>query len=347
MIFPGRKPLLEKISTQNIRADDLLSEFTLQNFSGYAEFRFSEGKGILLFHSGEIITAIYKDDEKIKSEEDAVKAIKNRCRLDEGWISTYQLPSEMAHMLRGLCNRAYLEEIQVSGKLQLILESLKKDQHTGTLDLIFTDRKEKGMILLINGRVSNTYLEMDTNLTLEGKDALNRILELVDEIDGSCKIYQSEFSQEIWKSRRGTQKPYESRIYEILSDKELISTSPLQELLSKFSEQFPTPPFSAILQKDGTVIAKTSPDKESEVSMDDLNRIIQEATPWFNSVLMGEMKETLCTTNDKNLLIRALPQEGYYHILILERKSHPKDLRQRLSSLDKELHAISLEEKVS
>ncbi len=337
MIFPGRKPLLENISTRNLHVDDLLMEFTKQNFSGYAEFHFSESKGVLLFHSGEVITTVYKERDKIKSQEEGITAVKSRCRLEDGTINTYELPSEMAHMLRGLCNRKFIEEIHASGKLQLLLDTLQQDQHTGTLDLIFTERKEKGMILIINGRISNSFLEIDRNLTLVGKGALKRMNELVNEIDGCCKVFQSDFSQEIWKSRRGTTRPHTSRIYEILTDKEDEAPSPLQEILSRFAEEIQTPLFAAFLGEDGELLAKVSSEENNGFPLDDLNKIIQDATPLFTSVLMGEVKETLCTTQEKNLLIRALPQQGYFHVLILDRESSPKDLRKRLASLDKEI----------
>lgn len=337
MISPGRKPLLEDISTQNIRVDDLLTEFTDQNFSGYAEFRFARAKGILLFHSGEIITAIYKEGEKIQSQEQGITAIRNRCRLEEGRISTYQLPSEMAHMLRGLCNRELVEEIHVSGRLQLLLDGLAEARHTGTLDLIFTERREKGMVLMINGRVSNTFLEMDKNLTLEGKDALTRIRELVDETDGSCKIFKSDFSQEIWKSRRGTGKPHTSRIYEILTDREDSAPSPLQALLAKFADAMGVPLFTAFIREDGTTLAEAPSERENGVPLDDLKRVIQEAPGLITSVLRGAMKETLCTSQEKNLLIRSLPKPGHYHVLILDRDNLPRDLRKQLASLDREI----------
>lgn len=337
MIFPGRKPLLEKLSTRNIVVDDLLYEFSSQNFSGYAEFYFSEAKGIFLLYSGEIITAIYKEGEKIKGQEDGISAIKNRCRLENGLVSTFQLPGEMAHMLRGLCNRQLVEEIHVSGKIQQLMEGLEEARHTGTLDLIFTERKENGMILLINGRVSNTFLEMDKNLTLEGKDAIKRIYELVDEMDGSCRIFKSDFSQEIWKSRRGTRKAHASRIFEILNNRDDADPSPLQELLSKFAEATNTPLFTALLQEDGTLLAEVSSEEQNGVPLDDLHRIIREASPLFASVLKGELKETLCTSQERNLLIRALPPQRYFHVLILDRKNHPKDLRKQLASLDEEI----------
>ncbi len=341
MIFPGRKPLLENISTQNIRIDDLLTEFSKQVFSGYAEFRFSNGKGVLLFHSGEIITAILKEGEKVKNQEEGINAIKNLCRTEDGSISTYQLPAELAHMLRGLCNREFVEEVHIAGKLKLLLDTLEESQHTGTLDLIFTDRKEKGMILCINGRTSNTYLEMDKNLTLEGKEALKRVYELLDDVNGSCKIFKSDFSQEIWKSRKGTNKPYEIRIYEILSDKEASEPSPLQRLLSEFAEKINRPPFTAFLKEDGTVLAEVSAEKNNGSLKGEFHRFMQEAVSLFKSIQMGDLKEILCTSEEKNLLIRTVSEHGRLHVLILDRKNHPKDLRKQLALLDKEMSALS------
>jgi hypothetical protein len=337
MLFPGRKALMENIPTRNIQVDDLVSEFTKQNFSGYAEFLFDEGRGIVLFHSGEVVTAIFKKHDTVKGQDDAITAIKNTSRLEEGKVNSYQLPSEMAHMLRGLCNRKFLEEIHVSGKLKLILDKLEQNNETGTLDVLFTDRKEKGMILFINGRISNSFLEMDRNLTLEGKDALDRIYQLTDETDGSCKIFQSEFSQEIWKSRRGTGKPHESRMYQILTRKEDDEPSPLQEVLKQFLARVGNPPFSAIIGNDGALLAQASAERGNGGPEGDFYPIIEEAVALFSAIDMGEMKEILCTSSEKNLLIRAIPQNECFHILVLERRKPQKDLRKQLGALDKEI----------
>ncbi len=341
MIFPGRKPLMEKIPTQNIRVDDLFDEFAKQNFSGYAEFDFPASRGIILFHSGEIITAVYKGTDKVKSQEEGIAAVKNRCRLEDGLISTFQLPAEMAHMLRGLCNRKFLDDIHVSGKVQVILSNLLEAKHTGTLDVLFPQRKEKGMILLINGRVSNTFLEMDRNLTLEGKEALQRIHELIDEADGGCKIFQSDFSQEIWKSRRGTRKPHESRIFQILTEKEKPQLSPMQALLSKLHATLSTPPYTALLGEDGAVLAQAAAGNGNGEVPADFQKMIQEAASLMTAVDMGPLNEILCTSQEKNLLIRCIPHTQCFHILIVERNRHPKDLRKNLSLFDDEMAALT------
>ncbi len=341
MIFPGRKPLMEKIPTQNIRVDDLFDEFSKQNFSGYAEFDFPDSRGIILFHSGEIITAVYKGTDKVKSQEEGIAAVKNRCRLEDGLISTFQLPAEMAHMLRGLCNRKFLDEIHVAGKLKVVLSNLLEAKHTGTLDVLFPQRKEKGMILLINGRVSNTFLEMDRNLTLEGKEALQRVHELIDEADGGCKLFQSDFSQEIWKSRRGTKKPHDSRIFQILTEKEKPTPTPMQALLSKLHGELSAPPYTAVLGADGAVLAQASAGNGNGEPPADFQKMIQEAASLMTAVDMGPLNEILCTSHEKNLLIRSVPQTHYFHILIIARKQHPKDLRKHLCHFDEAVAALS------
>jgi len=340
MIFPGRKALMEEIPTGNIRVDDLISEFTNRNFSGYAEFRFPDSKGIILFHSGEIVTAIYKGESRVKSQEEGIAAIKNACRLQDGEISAYQLPGEMAHMLRGLCNREFLEEIHVPGKLKLLLAAREEENHTGTLDILFTQRKEKGMILLINGRVANTFLEMDKNLTLEGKEALDRIYELLDDGDGNCRIFKSDFSREIWKTRRGTRKPHESRIYEILTEREKMKESPLSSILRDFSRKVNNPPFTALLQEDGTILASASETEVPTDGEDPFNKFLTEASALFETTRLGTLKEVLCTSQEKNLLIRALPEKRCFHVLVMERKNLPRNLRKHLAELDREMAAL-------
>jgi len=340
MIFPGRKALMQGISTQNMSVEDLITEFSKQVFSGYAEFLFELGRGIVLFHSGEIVTAIFKKQDTVKSQDDAIKAIKNTCRLEEGTVNAYQLPGEMAHMLRGLCNRKFLEEVNASDKLKSILDDLGQNSQTGTLEILFANRKEKGMILLINGRMSNTFLEMAKNLTLEGKDALDRICQIVNEPDGNCKVFQSEFSQEIWKSRRGTGKPYESRMYQILTEKENDPNSPMEEALTAFLARVDNPPFSAIIGEDGSYLAQAPKEKNGGAPLQEFGKLITDAVALFEAAHMGEMKEILCTSLDKNLLIRTIPGKKCFHVLILEKSKHPKDLRKQLLTLDEAIAAL-------
>ncbi|MDX1763158.1 MAG: hypothetical protein R3231_02435 [bacterium] len=334
MIFPGRKALMQGISTLNMSVEDLMSEFSKQVFSGYAEFLFEQGRGIVLFHSGEIVTAIFKKQDIIKSQDDAIKAIKNTCRLEEGTVNAYQLPGEMAHMLRGLCNRTFVDEVDASSTLRVILDHIRQNNQTGTLEILFTNRKEKGMIILVNGRMSNTFLEMGKHLTLEGKDALDRICQIVDEPDGDCKVFQSEFSQEIWKSRRGTGKAHESRMYQILTRKENDGPSPMVEALTTFLNKVNNPPFSAIIDDDGSCLARVPAEKNGESQDQEFGKLITEAVSVFEAADLGEMKEILCTSQDKNLLIRTIADKKWFHILILEKSKHPKDLRKHLLALD-------------
>jgi len=184
---------------------------------------------------------------------------------------------------------------------------------------------------------------MDKNLTLEGKEALNRIYELLDDGDGNCRILKSDFSQEIWKSRRGTRKPHESRIYEILTEREKGKESPLNDVLREFSRKVNNPPFTALLQEDGTLLASASDAEEPTDAEGPFNKFLAETSAFFEVVRLGAMKEILCTSQEKNLLIRALPETGCFHLLIMEKKKLPRDLRKHLAELDREMAALEME----
>ena len=339
MIFPGRKPLLEGISTQAIRLDDLLEEFRNQNFSGYAEFHFSEARGILLLHSGEIITAVFKEGERVLGHERAVEAVRKTCRLEEGKISTYQLPAEMAHMLRGLCNRRPLEEVHVSGKLAVLVQGLQEKGHTGTLDLIFTQRREKGMILLIQGRISGAFLELEPNLTLEGKDALARIYQLVDEPDGTCRTYLSDFSQEIWKARRGAGGAPQSRIYQLLNDPPDRADRAWQALLDDLAGNLDGALCAALVGPDASTLASIPP---AGHGMDpaSLDRLLRQAAAAASAAGVGTIRECLVAAEAGNLLLCSLAGGRAHLALVLERGKRPPGLRRRLADLDRSAAAL-------
>ena len=55
---------------------------------------------------------------------------------DEGIISVFELPLDMAHLLRGITNRQRLKETldSKSGLVEL-LHRMEKSEHTGTLEI--------------------------------------------------------------------------------------------------------------------------------------------------------------------------------------------------------------------
>lgn len=216
MRFPGSKLLSQDLSTETTPFDSIIRHCEDVNLSGYMEIAFGDAEGLLLFYLGEQINVIYRQGNKIFLGAEATLKLRNTAQLKEGKISIYELPLDMAHMLRGLSNRKEMfGQIFASDPLRELLGKLKDEGHTGSLEVL--TNKGTGMILQVRGRFSTAYFETEAGVTFEKKEALNKIYELLDRDDTSAQVFQSDFSPDIWKSRQhGTGKSRASRLQELL-----------------------------------------------------------------------------------------------------------------------------------
>jgi len=219
MRFPGSKLLSQDLSTATTSFDNIVRHCEDVNLSGYMAIAFGEAEGLILFYLGEQINIIFRQSNQIFVAGAATLKLRNTSEMREGKVSIYELPLDMAHMLRGLSNRKEIfERIFASTPLKDLIERLAGEGHTGSLEVLTS--KGTGMILHVRGRFSTAYLETEAGVTFEKKEALNKIYELLDRDDISAAVFQSDFSPDIWKTRQQGSKGRSSRLQEMLESKD-------------------------------------------------------------------------------------------------------------------------------
>jgi hypothetical protein len=229
MRFPGSKLLSQDLSTRTTPFDSIIRHCEDVNLSGYMEIAFGDAEGLILFYLGEQINVIYRHGvNKFFLGGEATLKLRNTAALREGKISVFELPLDMAHMLRGLSNRKEIfGQIFASDPLKDLVKKLQSEGHTGSLEVL--TNKGTGMILNVRGRFSTAYFETEAGVTFEKKEALNKIYELLDRDDTSARVFQSDFSPDIWKARQqGGGKSRASRLQEILEQRRPESSAPVE-----------------------------------------------------------------------------------------------------------------------
>jgi len=218
MRFPGSKLLSQDLSTETTSFDSIIRHCENVNLSGYMEVTFGDAEGLLLFYLGEQINIIYRHTNKIFLGGEATLKLRNTAQIREGKISIYELPLDMAHMLRGLSNRKEIfGQIFAADPLKDFIKQLHSDGHTGSLEIL--TNQGTGMILLVRGRFSTAYFETEGGVTFEKKEALNKIYALLERDDTSAQVFQSDFSPDIWKTRQQGSKGRSSRLQELLEQR--------------------------------------------------------------------------------------------------------------------------------
>jgi hypothetical protein len=210
MKFPGSKLLHHwDLSTQRLSLDDLLRSCQQVGLTGFAEVKFPNSVAMIFYYLGGEVNALYREGAVAYHGQDALDRVRAQVTGDEGVISVFELPLDMAHLLRGITNRQRLKETLTS-KAELIemLRRMEKAEHTGTLEI--QTKVGSAMILLVRGRVSNTYWETAGGLTFEKGEARQKLENALDK--EQAQLFLSDFSRDIWKTRHEVQTSVRSRL---------------------------------------------------------------------------------------------------------------------------------------
>jgi hypothetical protein len=210
MKFPGSKLLHHwDLSTDALSLDDLLRACRQAGLTGFAEIKLRGAVAMIFYYLGGEVNAVCREGALVNHGQAALDRLRARVPEREGEISVYELPLDMAHLLRGISNRQKLKEtVKTRAALQELLFRMEKAAHTGTLEI--QTAAGAAMVLLVRGRVSNTYWESSGGLTYEKGEARARLEQAVGE--GPAQIFLAEFSRDVWKSRHEVQTPLKSRL---------------------------------------------------------------------------------------------------------------------------------------
>src|SRR5215510_523896 len=209
--FPGSKLLHHwDLALQSASLDDLLRSCQQAGLTGFAEVKFPQGVAMIFYYLGGEVNALYREGAVAYNGQAALDRLREQGTAREGIVSVYELPLDMAHILRGITNRQKLKE-RVTSRADFLelLYRMEKVEHTGTLEIQTTSGA--AMILLVRGRISNTYWETSGGLTYEKGEA-RQSLEQALEKPGDVHVFLSDFSRDVWKTRHEVQDSVRSRL---------------------------------------------------------------------------------------------------------------------------------------
>jgi hypothetical protein len=244
--FPGSKLLHHwDLATQKLSLEDLLRSCQQVGLTGFAEVKLPHAAAMIFYYLGGEVNALYREGAVAYHGQAALERLRAQVDSEEGSISVYELPLDMAHLLRGITNRQKLKETVTSrSELVELLNRMEKSEHTGTLEV--QTGQGAAMILLVRGRVSNTYWETSGGLTYEKGEARQRLEESFARAEPP-QLFLSEFSRDIWKTRHEVQESVRSRLERREENKQVATdqiaaeeSSLRKQVLDELSAQVPS-----------------------------------------------------------------------------------------------------------
>lgn len=205
MKFPGSKRLHGwDLAVQRLTLEELMRSCQQAGLTGFAEFRLSQGAGMILYYMGGEVNVLYRTAASVAAQGPlAIERLREAMLVSEGSVTIHELPLDLAHLLRGVVKRQRLAGgVASSAALAVRLDELEHSAHTGTLEVQCASGA--AIMLLLQGHVANVYWETESGQTYEKGEARER-LEAALEEEPARQVFLSHFSRDAWKNRHATQ----------------------------------------------------------------------------------------------------------------------------------------------
>src|SRR5512134_1461311 len=116
MKFPGSKLLHHwDLAARGLSLDDLLRSCQQAGLTGFAEVKLPNAVAMIFYYLGGEVNALYREGPVAFNGQEALDRLRSQVRQGEGFVSVYELPLDMAHLLRGITNRKKLREHPAGG----------------------------------------------------------------------------------------------------------------------------------------------------------------------------------------------------------------------------------------
>ena len=95
---------------QKLSLDDLLRSCQQAGLTGFAEVKLPDAVAMIFYYVGGEVNALYREGAVAFSGQAALERLRQDSDRREGLVSVFELPIDMAHLLRGITNRQKLKE---------------------------------------------------------------------------------------------------------------------------------------------------------------------------------------------------------------------------------------------
>src|ERR1700752_3818146 len=111
MKFPGSKLLPQwDLSVRPLSPDGLFRSCRDVGLTGLAELRLHDTVGLIFYYLGGEVNALYREGSVAYNGQAAIDRLKARALGREGTVRVYEMPLDMAHLLRGITARKKVPE---------------------------------------------------------------------------------------------------------------------------------------------------------------------------------------------------------------------------------------------
>ncbi|MDD2852871.1 MAG: GTPase-activating protein [Desulfuromonadaceae bacterium] len=172
-LLPKGNPIFESLAVSKLKLPDVLSKLSNGSLTGYASFIFSSHTAILVFESGNLISAIVEG--KNGEKESGFSALSTLSELmvstGSGALNVYKLSTDLAMCIHALVEGEMLYKAQELKLLNIkaLLEKVKDDQMNGCLR-VYTD-DHSALIFYKNGNPLGFFHDGSSDIEISSTES--------------------------------------------------------------------------------------------------------------------------------------------------------------------------------
>lgn len=193
MILPKGEVVHENLRTAFVDLNSFLQTLNEDNFTGYLQVSFWDYEGVLFLEAGEIVNAFEETQEKRREGKEAVENIIRMSKQNDGRINAYRLVPEMVTLLASTSMKeaTYKDLSTEFTSLDKLMEKLRKESHSGYIDIMLKDNKGGGIIFFQEGKIVEAVMSDENSGSVYGKDMLNKIIDDAQTIGATFNVYHA------------------------------------------------------------------------------------------------------------------------------------------------------------
>ncbi len=216
MLLPPGHDSVQELNTSYTIFEHLLANLTENRFNGYLQLIFWGYEGILVYDTGKIIQAFSSDPDLNLSGPTAVYRMIQKARQKEGNIRLNPLSNELSLVLGIAVTAASSSDIRkMAGKsLAEIMDSLRREELTGYIDLVFEEGAGRGTIFLLDGNPMESVIQSPGGKIVSGEAVLRKFQSLAKKLHPVMTVHGTKHADLIaedvefiipWKHRAETE----------------------------------------------------------------------------------------------------------------------------------------------
>jgi hypothetical protein len=195
MIIPKGKIIHAALSTSFTDINELLRDLSENSFTGCCQVSFWEYEGYLFMDTGKIVSALeeLQKDPIIRSFGDKAKQnILTKAKEKDGTVTVFRLSNELvATLAAALKSTIVLKDLTTElTSLEKLVQKLRKEEHTGYIEIVFNNQEGEGYIYFQDGQVMETVYRSAEGEIVSGPHGLKKLLGLSAEVGSIFNVYK-------------------------------------------------------------------------------------------------------------------------------------------------------------